>query len=282
MIPRERRWSRTNPCPICGGHPNLPQGKGLRCYGYLSSDGAYAYCTRPEYAGDLERHPGSNAFPHRLEDAPPPEPPPKVVPMKRHVVATYPYRDEKGNVLFESVRYEPKSFSQRRRVGNEWINNLEGVRIVLYHLPEIIRSSPDQPIYVCEGEKDCDLMARLGFVATTNPMGARKWHLLEPKIVEHFRGRDAILIPDNDEIGRQHMDEVASSLYSIARTIKVLELPGLPLKGDVFDWIQAEAEKHRANGMTEEDWIKNAIAETLDELATVSYTHLTLPTILRV
>jgi len=52
---------------------------------------------------------------------------------KRQVVATYPYRDAEGNLLYEVVRYDPKGFRQRRPNGNGgWIGNLRGVPRVLY------------------------------------------------------------------------------------------------------------------------------------------------------
>src|SRR5512135_2726108 len=41
-------------CPICGGHCGMKQGKGERCAGYLSKDGEYVFCSRPEQAGNLE------------------------------------------------------------------------------------------------------------------------------------------------------------------------------------------------------------------------------------
>lgn len=88
---RERAWTRAKPCPICGGHPDLPRGKGRRCTGFLGPDGAYAHCTREEMAGGIEGKGDPAAFPHKLEgpcrcgqthgsatweslDAPPPPP----------------------------------------------------------------------------------------------------------------------------------------------------------------------------------------------------------------
>jgi len=51
---------------------------------------------------------------------------------KNKIVATYQYCDEKGCLLFEVVRFEPKSFRQRRPDGNGgWIWNLQGIRRVL-------------------------------------------------------------------------------------------------------------------------------------------------------
>jgi hypothetical protein len=54
------------------------------------------------------------------------------------IVATYDYLDEKGVFLYQVVRYEPKGFRQRRPDGKGgWHWNLNGVRRVLYRLPEV-------------------------------------------------------------------------------------------------------------------------------------------------
>ena len=45
------------------------------------------------------------------------------------------------------------------------------------------------------------------------------------------------MIPDNDEPGRRHVQAVAQKLSRHAASIRVLELPGLPPKGDVSDWL---------------------------------------------
>jgi len=52
-ISRSQRFTRGNPCPICGGHDQ--SGKGSRCWGFLSGDGHYVHCTRSEYAGNLSQ-----------------------------------------------------------------------------------------------------------------------------------------------------------------------------------------------------------------------------------
>ncbi|MCK9494914.1 MAG: DUF3854 domain-containing protein, partial [Dehalococcoidia bacterium] len=39
------------PCPICGGHAALPQGRGIRCAGFTLERASY--CTREEFAGRL-------------------------------------------------------------------------------------------------------------------------------------------------------------------------------------------------------------------------------------
>jgi putative DNA primase/helicase len=51
-------------------------------------------------------------------------------------------------------------------------------------------------------------------------------------------GKAVLILPDNDEPGRKHGRDVAASLAKIAKSVRVLELPGLPDKGDVADWLE--------------------------------------------
>ncbi|MBM3501672.1 MAG: DUF3987 domain-containing protein, partial [Armatimonadetes bacterium] len=48
-----------------------------------------------------------------------------------------------------------------------------------------------------------------------------------------------VVLPDNDQPGKQHAEQVARSLYGVAATVRILLLPGLPPKGDVSDWLAA-------------------------------------------
>lgn len=153
----------------------------------------------------------------------------------RQIVATYDYRDEQGALLYQAVRYEPKGFIQRKPdSAGGWTYKLNGARRVLYRLPELLMADTIKPVLIVEGEKDCDYLAALGFVATTNAGGAGKWR---DEYNEALRDRHVIIIPDNDEPGRKHAEQVASSLYGIAKSIRILELPDLPPKGDVSDWL---------------------------------------------
>ena len=165
-------------------------------------------------------------------------------PEARRLVCTYDYTDESGKLLFQVCRYEPKDFRQRRPNGNGgWIYNNEGVRRVIYHLPKVIKSDE---VLLVEGEKSVERLEALGFCATCSPMGAGKWC---DEYSTYLRDKRVILIPDNDEPGRNHMHQVAKSLTAIAASIKWLELPDLPDKGDVYDFIshindpEAAAEK---------------------------------------
>lgn len=152
------------------------------------------------------------------------------------------YRDEQGALLFTVYRrnYEDgtKSFRARRADGR-W--TLHGVRRIPYRLPELLALPEGQAVVVVEGEKAAEAAVALGLPATTSPNGSGHWDLLDAAALElAFRGRGVVVLPDADEPGRKHADQVAASLYPIARWVRIVPLPGLtPDSGDdVFDWIE--------------------------------------------
>ncbi|MEW6770443.1 MAG: DUF927 domain-containing protein [Bacillota bacterium] len=156
--------------------------------------------------------------------------------------AIYSYTNESGKLLFEVLRFPGKRFVQRRPDGaGGWVYNLKGVRRVLYRLPEVLAAvNENRTVFIVEGEKDADNLARLGLAATTVPGGAGKWR---QEYSEVLRGADVVVLPDNDEPGHKHAEQVAKSLHGVAARVRVLELPGLPEKGDVSDWLAAGGTK---------------------------------------
>jgi hypothetical protein len=162
------------------------------------------------------------------------------------IVATYDYRDANGKFLFQTVRFRPKRFAQRRpdpANKDRWIWDLAGVTREPYHLPELL-SQPDQPVLIVEGEKDVHTLEGLGFVATTNPMGAGKW--LHP-FGRYFAGRRAVILPDHDHPGLLHAGQVAGNLMLWgSASIRVVLLPELLDGGDVSDWVDGRADPRAA------------------------------------
>jgi Protein of unknown function (DUF3987) len=145
-------------------------------------------------------------------------------------VATYNYEDRDSTLLYQVLRYEPKTFRQRRPNGKGWIWKLEDRRVV-YRWPEL-RRFPDATIFVTEGEKDADRLWSIDQCATT--VAAGKW---TDECVQALVGRDIIILQDNDDAGRTKAQEAAKLLHGIANTVRVVSLPGLPQRGDVSDWL---------------------------------------------
>jgi len=153
---------------------------------------------------------------------------------------TYQYTDEGGMVLFEAVRYVPKSFVQRRPNGKGgYIYDLKDTRRVLYKLPEILKAKTESTtIFICEGEKDVqNFVDWAGVCATTSPGGAGKWRT---EYTDTLTGaKQIIILPDNDTAGQAHAEAIARALYDKVNSLKIIKLPDLPPKGGMSDYITA-------------------------------------------
>lgn len=164
---------------------------------------------------------------------------------KPSIVATYDYHDERGNLLYQVVRLWPKSFRQRRPDALDpdgWSWKLGDVQRVLYRHLELGHADPEELVFVVEGEKDVNRLRALALTATCNAGGAGKWR---PEYSETLRGRDVVIVPDNDKPGAEHAEQVAKSLQGIALRVRVVTL-GLDSKGaDVSDWLAAGGDRDK-------------------------------------
>lgn len=162
---------------------------------------------------------------------------------ERTILATYDYRDHAGKLLYQVVRFVPKTFRQRcpdPAYPGGWRWSLKDVDRVLYRLPELLATPLETPVWIVEGEADADSLAKLGFVATTNSGGAGKWS----RHYNHcFRGRNVVICPDTDEPGQKHGENVARGLKAIAKSITMVSVA--PCK-DVGEWLSKWDDKTAA------------------------------------
>lgn len=170
--------------------------------------------------------------------------------IKQRIVTTYSYVNEAGALLFQVHRWGPKKTFSQSQPGSakggikrkpDGKPDMSGVRYVPYRLNELVAEARGANgdlwrILIVEGEKDVDRLRLWGIFATTCPMGAGKWRADYNRF---FAGADVIVIPDNDDAGRKHALDVANALFDVAPQIRIVELTGLPEKGDISDWIAA-------------------------------------------
>ena len=156
----------------------------------------------------------------------------------------YSYEDEQGAEVYQVVRHDHqdggKHFHCRYRgADGVWINKIPEKRVP-YHLPDVTNADL---VIVCEGEKCVEAVRGLSLsgvmgkavAATCNPFGAGKW---QQEYNRYFSGKRVVILPDNDDNGRKHAQDVAASLAGVAAEIKVVELPGLDEKGDIADFVE--------------------------------------------
>lgn len=150
--------------------------------------------------------------------------PPRKEERKLSLVATYDYRNENGELLFQKQRFVDqwgkKTFRQRRpdpANPGKYIFSLDDTPKILYKLPEIIEAKKNSEIiWLVEGEKDADNISKLGFCATTPPNGAGKWLDIHTRALE---GAQVWIVADNDIVGRQHALTVAKTLEKNGCTV---------------------------------------------------------------
>lgn len=215
-----------------------------------------------------------------------------------NIEAVYKYIAANGNLLFEKVRFKGKKFTQRRIINGATIWGLdEGLYYetflgsnnyskkkrdnvtvqkfpkcepVLYNLPNLIEGiKHNKPVFIVEGEKDVDNVNRLGFIATCNFDGASK-SSQKPKwrkeYNKYFKGARVIIIPDNDDPGKAHANNIANSLNGLVESIKILEIDGLPEKGDISDWLKMGHTKEELQEIIQntKEWICDTEQNDLD------------------
>lgn len=199
-------------------------------------------------------------------------------PQKRRIIETYDYLDIAGDLVFQVCRWEPKTFTQRRPLGDEpgvWINGMRAGKFMrrnkgddywrydenrsekfnnkdimefpacdqmpVYRLPEILDAiAQGQRVFFVEGEKDANNLWKAGIPATTVAGGSKKW---QKHYANYFKGAHVVLCPDNDVTGRQHIENVGARLRGIATTSVILDISKIwsdaPEKADVSDWQSA-------------------------------------------
>lgn len=154
----------------------------------------------------------------------------------------YYYQNEAGDNIYRIVKTPSKKYiAEHPHPNGNWVKGLGDACPVPYRLPQLLHAAEDT-VFIVEGEKDCDSLAGLGLVATTNPFGAGKW---QNTFSNYLVGRTCVILPDNDPIGEKHGQQVSASLRAKASCVKVIGLPGLPEKGDVTDWLNKGGTKEK-------------------------------------
>jgi len=174
--------------------------------------------------------------------------------------ALWTYHDAHGEPVGVVVRWDKPSGKDIRPVSR----HADGWRIGAMAEPRPLYGLPDLAaaprVVVCEGEKAADAARSLGFTATTSAGGAEAaaksdWRPLA--------GKEVWILPDNDVPGRKYAETVAGILEKLAPApvVRVIELPDLPERGDIVDWIDAHGDATEPDTMRAE---VEAMAQTVE------------------
>lgn len=170
---------------------------------------------------------------------------------KSREIARYDYCDTDRKLLYQVARFSPKKFLHYNPSTDMW--SIEGLPRVPYRLPELLDAiKADQPVWIVEGEKDCETLVHLGLVATCNQGGTGSRRLWKGFAKKYFpAGTKLVLVPDADEPGLKLMQEAAGHLTAAGCKVKIVDL-GYPVAEkhgkDVTDWL---AEGHTREQLIE-------------------------------
>jgi AAA domain/CHC2 zinc finger len=259
---RGRNGSFEGPCPVCGGTDRFAvntkkpafncRGCGIKGSDAIALTMALDGC---DFMGAVATLTGEPFKPKGNGHAKPTQT------AKQFVVERFDYHDSQGAVVYQTERVEfrnpdgscllkdgkhEKKFLLRRpdpdRPG-EWISGRGCMACVArfpYRLPELLEALANgRTIVIVEGEAKADLLWKWGIPATCNSEGhgsVKNW----ADHAKYFKAGDQIIVlPDNDQPGRDHANTVAANLSERGAAIRVLDLPGVGPRGDIIDWARA-------------------------------------------
>jgi hypothetical protein len=122
------------------------------------------------------------------------------------------YKDAAGRNHMRVARTSAKTFPTYRWDHGAWVPGWPE-HVVPYRLPQLIAAPSNEPVWICEGEKDANNVAALGLIATTNPGGAGKW---QHELTQWFKGKE-INMGSNKHFDSHRATDVRSQLMPLKR-----------------------------------------------------------------
>jgi len=151
--------------------------------------------------------------------------------------AQWDYRNDAGVHIGSVVRWDKAGGKEIRpvaRIEGQWKPGGMPSPRPLYRLPE---AKVADCVVITEGEKAADAAVRLGYEASTSAHGSKS---ADKTDWSPLAGKEVVILPDNDEAGKEYAAKVATILASLAPPpkVKVVELPDLPEGGDIADLVE--------------------------------------------
>jgi hypothetical protein len=114
-----------------------------------------------------------------------------------------------------------------------WVKGTPTATLPLYGSEKVV-GLPAGRIYLTEGEAACEALWKRGIAAVATMTGASGMPCDDSLRV--LRKHVVILWPDNDDVGRAHMDRNAERLKALGSECGLLVWPDAPYKGDAEDY----------------------------------------------
>jgi hypothetical protein len=111
------------------------------------------------------------------------------------------------------------------------------VTLPLYGLGRLADFDRQEPVYLTEGEKTADALNGVGLLALGTVTGAGS--APDDETLSVLGGREVRLWPDNDRIGRDHMNRIHDTLVDVGAAPVLVDWAGAPEGGDAADFVVA-------------------------------------------
>ncbi len=264
-----QRYTRDDPCPICGHHATDRDG---HCHGGLTDNGAFARCGRADGSDgamlDEKCSPAAYVYKRTplgsyrpwTECPPTIDSPSRPARTPAHRAPdqggkthprpasrrTFVYSDTEGVEAVRSVAGGKKDCYPRVRdhADAPW---RDGTGITpnerIYQRADL-NAHPDERVYIVEGEGCADALHDADVLAITWRGGCGQVRQAIPQIVEAVRGHDVVLLSDADEPGRDAIRAIAMVLRGIAKTVRIVNLYDDESGRDVEDWLHEGGTVH--------------------------------------
>jgi len=267
-----QRYTRNDPCPICGRHANDPAGD---CHGILTDRGAWARCTRADGSDgamlDEKCSPPASVYRRQGDGSYRPwtvEPPmqatrttnprmearraPTGQPHVSKAVARatrprpegtryFPYGPDQRVKRFDFAREDgtpdKRIRPEHRNAAGLWIGTNGPEPIERVYRRDDLTARPDAPVYIVEGEGCADALHDADVLAITWRGGCGQVRQAVPHMIEAVRGRDVTLAPDADSKGRAAMLDIAMTLRGVAKSVRIVNLYADESGRDIEDWL---------------------------------------------
>ena len=126
-----------------------------------------------------------------------------------------------------------------KRNGSTWAAGIELNPRPLFGLDKLATHPKDKAVFIVEGEKSAAALQSIGIAAVSSLGGSQAAKQADWTPLSGYKL--VYLLPDADEPGEHYMQDVYRALMALESPppCKVVVLSGLPVAGDVVDWIQS-------------------------------------------
>lgn len=187
---------------------------------------------------------------------------------KKKIEAVYNYVSINGDYAFTKVRMQGKKMLYGILENERFTYGLGGrsrKKLCAVYAPDGVQAinkavSEGKPIFIPEGEKDADTLAKQGYTAFSYG-GVNDW---SADMAQICKGGVVYVLADNDERGLRVVNTIQNDLQGIAKNVKVIvPMPDIP-KADISDYFAAGHSREDFEQLLNGATVKESVRESTE------------------